>query len=362
MRAYIINRQIDDIRGTVYRQTMFAAFEQITHGLEEAGENTRRHGVRPALDIVRQSRAGGHRCVVGIGGATPALQSARASRVARDGPVLAQRELRARPPVLAIAAQHRIHCRDDLSGGPVRWRRCARSPRSAKRSGRRVRRLSAARRRARGNSGVRAPHEWADHGSLTRWRSVCDRPVLHRRWRRTGCVHRRGGERRARWHRGELRRPARAARRPARRVRTGVRRNAAARGRRHRLSHAHVVDQRRRDERSGSQGDHSVGRRRMGGVQSARRRMRVHGKPARQRAGVRRRAPAAVRPPRSWASEALARLDGRSRAVGCRLWHGHECVRPTERVDVRDQRFEPRAIRRHMRPLAPLVVGLDWRF
>jgi oligoendopeptidase F len=38
MRAYIINRQIDDIRGTVYRQTMFAEFEKIAHALEEAGE------------------------------------------------------------------------------------------------------------------------------------------------------------------------------------------------------------------------------------------------------------------------------------------------------------------------------------
>lgn len=38
MRAYIINRQIDDIRGTLYRQTMFAEFEKITHAMEEAGE------------------------------------------------------------------------------------------------------------------------------------------------------------------------------------------------------------------------------------------------------------------------------------------------------------------------------------
>lgn len=38
MRAYIINRQIDDIRGTLYRQTMFATFEKIVHALEEAGE------------------------------------------------------------------------------------------------------------------------------------------------------------------------------------------------------------------------------------------------------------------------------------------------------------------------------------
>ena len=38
MRAYIINRQIDDIRGTLFRQTMFAEFEKIVHAIEERGE------------------------------------------------------------------------------------------------------------------------------------------------------------------------------------------------------------------------------------------------------------------------------------------------------------------------------------
>ena len=38
MRAYLINRQIDDLRGTLYRQTMFAEFEKIVHAMEEAGE------------------------------------------------------------------------------------------------------------------------------------------------------------------------------------------------------------------------------------------------------------------------------------------------------------------------------------
>jgi oligoendopeptidase F len=38
MRAYIINRQIDDIRGTLFRQTMFAEFEKIVHAIEEAGD------------------------------------------------------------------------------------------------------------------------------------------------------------------------------------------------------------------------------------------------------------------------------------------------------------------------------------
>jgi oligoendopeptidase F len=38
MRAYIINRQIDDIRGTVFRQTMFAEFEKVIHAIEESGD------------------------------------------------------------------------------------------------------------------------------------------------------------------------------------------------------------------------------------------------------------------------------------------------------------------------------------
>ncbi|MDZ4821620.1 MAG: oligoendopeptidase F [Planctomycetota bacterium] len=37
-RAYLINRDIDAIRGTIIRQTMFAEFEKITHSLAEAGE------------------------------------------------------------------------------------------------------------------------------------------------------------------------------------------------------------------------------------------------------------------------------------------------------------------------------------
>jgi oligoendopeptidase F len=38
MRAYMINRQIDDIRGTLFRQTMFAEFEKIIHAVEERGD------------------------------------------------------------------------------------------------------------------------------------------------------------------------------------------------------------------------------------------------------------------------------------------------------------------------------------
>jgi len=37
MRLYLINRQVDDFRGTLYRQTMFAEFEKESHALEEAG-------------------------------------------------------------------------------------------------------------------------------------------------------------------------------------------------------------------------------------------------------------------------------------------------------------------------------------
>ena len=37
MRAYLLNRQIDDLRGTLFRQTMFAEFEKMTHAAEESG-------------------------------------------------------------------------------------------------------------------------------------------------------------------------------------------------------------------------------------------------------------------------------------------------------------------------------------
>jgi oligoendopeptidase F len=37
-RAYLINREIDSIRGTIIRQTMFAEFEKISHEMVEAGE------------------------------------------------------------------------------------------------------------------------------------------------------------------------------------------------------------------------------------------------------------------------------------------------------------------------------------
>ena len=46
MRAYIINRQIDELRGTLFRQTMFAEFEKIIHAIEESGD-------APTLDVFK---------------------------------------------------------------------------------------------------------------------------------------------------------------------------------------------------------------------------------------------------------------------------------------------------------------------
>ena len=46
-RAYIISREIDDLRGSLFRQTMFAEFEKLTHAKEEAGEPL-------TLDVFRQ--------------------------------------------------------------------------------------------------------------------------------------------------------------------------------------------------------------------------------------------------------------------------------------------------------------------
>lgn len=37
-RAYLINRELDDMRGTIIRQTMFAEFEKLTHAMAEAGK------------------------------------------------------------------------------------------------------------------------------------------------------------------------------------------------------------------------------------------------------------------------------------------------------------------------------------
>lgn len=37
-RAYLINRELDGVRGTIVRQTMFAEFEKVTHEMAESGE------------------------------------------------------------------------------------------------------------------------------------------------------------------------------------------------------------------------------------------------------------------------------------------------------------------------------------
>src|SRR5438874_2249244 len=37
MRAYVVNREIDDLRGTLFRQTMFAEFERRIHAIDESG-------------------------------------------------------------------------------------------------------------------------------------------------------------------------------------------------------------------------------------------------------------------------------------------------------------------------------------
>ncbi len=54
-RAYLINRQIDGIRGTIVRQTMFAEFERVIHAMVEAGEpltvDALRKSYRKLLDL-----------------------------------------------------------------------------------------------------------------------------------------------------------------------------------------------------------------------------------------------------------------------------------------------------------------------
>jgi oligoendopeptidase F len=54
-KAYLINHAIDEIRGTIIRQTMFAEFEKISHALVESGEpltvETLRKEYRKLLDL-----------------------------------------------------------------------------------------------------------------------------------------------------------------------------------------------------------------------------------------------------------------------------------------------------------------------
>lgn len=51
MKAYLLNRQIDDLRGTLIRQTMFAEFEKSIHAIEESGEAL-------TLDVFRKTYRG----------------------------------------------------------------------------------------------------------------------------------------------------------------------------------------------------------------------------------------------------------------------------------------------------------------
>ena len=49
-KAYVLNYYLEQFRGTVYRQTMFAEFERIVHGMAESGEAfNRRKPVRCLL-------------------------------------------------------------------------------------------------------------------------------------------------------------------------------------------------------------------------------------------------------------------------------------------------------------------------
>src|SRR5207248_1351686 len=54
-KAYLINHAIDEIRGTIIRQTMFAEFEKIIHALVESGEpltvETLRREYRKLLEV-----------------------------------------------------------------------------------------------------------------------------------------------------------------------------------------------------------------------------------------------------------------------------------------------------------------------
>jgi len=54
-RAYLINRELDDIRATIVRQTMFAEFEKITHEMAEAGEGRAEAG-RLYVELVALER------------------------------------------------------------------------------------------------------------------------------------------------------------------------------------------------------------------------------------------------------------------------------------------------------------------
>ena len=57
-RAYLLNRLVDDIRGTILRQTMFAEFEKVTHEMAEAGEPLTVKSLREAYGNLLQDYFG----------------------------------------------------------------------------------------------------------------------------------------------------------------------------------------------------------------------------------------------------------------------------------------------------------------
>ena len=106
MRAYIINRQIDDIRGTLFRQTMFAEFEKIIHAIEESGDAL-------TLDVFKSEY---HKLLEAYFAENFAARSAARSRMPAH-PAFLQR-------VLRLQIRHR-HFR---GGRACRKRFCAASP------------------------------------------------------------------------------------------------------------------------------------------------------------------------------------------------------------------------------------------
>ncbi|MEE2686525.1 MAG: oligoendopeptidase F [Planctomycetota bacterium] len=57
-RAYLLNRLVDDIRGTILRQTMFAEFEKVTHEMAEDGEPLTVKSLRGAYGSLLQDYFG----------------------------------------------------------------------------------------------------------------------------------------------------------------------------------------------------------------------------------------------------------------------------------------------------------------
>ncbi|MDP7204002.1 MAG: oligoendopeptidase F [Pirellulaceae bacterium] len=57
-RAYLLNRLVDDIRGTILRQTMFAEFEKVTHEMAEDGEPLTVKSLRDAYGSLLQDYFG----------------------------------------------------------------------------------------------------------------------------------------------------------------------------------------------------------------------------------------------------------------------------------------------------------------